>query len=163
MGEGGCHQRREGQYCSFLQGLQLARKADPRFQFAWENVGYGALRHDKRLRKALGEGVVVRACAYGRKSGKTYRLWLSSETAEEFSPILPTARESMCQHCKEGRTGPHEQGYCPPRGSKQKRISEEGQIVTAARQRVPWRLSAHVATAMRRAWDKVHKRMQEQA
>ena len=109
-----------------LQGLQLARKIDPRFQFAWENVGYGALRHDKRLRKALGEGVVVRACAYGRKSGKTYRLWLSSETAEEFSPILPTAKESMCRHCKEGRTGPHEQGYCPPKGSKQKRISEEG-------------------------------------
>ena len=105
----------------------------------------------------------MRACAYGRKSGKTYRLWLSSETAEEFSPILPTARESMCRHCKEGRTGPHEQGYCPPKGSKQKRISEEGQIVTAARQRVPWRLSAHVATAMRRAWDKVHKRMQGQA
>ena len=118
-----------------LQGLQQARQKDPRFQFAWENVGYGALRHHQQLTKVLGKGIVVRGCSYGRKSGKTYRLWLSSETAEEFSPILPTARESTCRQCKAGIKGPHGQGYCPQPGSKQKRISEEGQIVAAARQR----------------------------
>ena len=70
-----------------------------------------------------------------------------------------------CRQCRAGIGGPHEQGYCPPAGSKQKRISEKGQIVAAARQRVPWRLAAHVATTMRRAWGKVDRRLraQEQA
>ena len=101
---------------------------------------------------------MVRGCPYGRKSGKTYRLWLSDDTAKEFQPILPADKRSECRQCRAGIRGPHEQGYCPQPGSKQKRISEEGQIVAAARQRVPWRLAAHVATAMRRAWGKVDAR-----
>ena len=133
----------QGTVQALLQGLTAARQRDPRFQFAWENVGYGALRHHKQMKEALGEGIVVRGCPYGRKSGKTYRLWLSAEAAKEFNPILPTDKESMCQQCKAGIKGPHEQGYCPPPGSSQARISEEGQIVAAARQRVPWRLAAH--------------------
>ena len=59
----------------------------------------------------------------------------------------------------------NEQGYCPRHvrpGSKQRRISEEGRRVAAERQRIPWRLAAHVVTAMRREWGKADAKLKAQ-
>ena len=58
-----------------------------------------------------------------------------------------------------------EQGYCPRHvrpGSKQRRISEEGQMVAAERQRIPRRLAAQVVTAMSREWGKVDAKLKAQ-
>ena len=96
--------------------------------------------------------------AYGRKSGKAYRIWLSPEARKYFDPILPADPDSMCEECKAG-IREHQQGYCPRKGSKQKRISEPGQINKAARQRVPKRLAQHLSKAMRAGWEEVNERL----
>ena len=66
--------------------------------------------------------------------------------------------------CKAG-IAQNEQGHCPRHvrpGSKQRRVSEEGQMVAAERQRIPWRLAAHVVTAMRREWGKADAKRKAQ-
>ena len=56
-----------------------------------------------------------------------------------------------CATCKAGKTV-HEQGYCPKKGSSQKRVQIDGKSVQAARNRVPPDLAAHIGRAMLQAW-----------
>ena len=140
-----------------IEGLQAARAEDPRVQYTWENTD-GSLKDHEAMLEHMGESIKVRSCAYGRKSGKAYRIWLSPEARKYFDPILPADPDSMCEDCKAGRRQ-HQQGYCPQKGSKQKRISEEGQIGEAARQRVPKKLAQHLSKAMRAGWEEVNERL----
>ena len=104
---------------SILEGLSIAKQQDPRFQWAWENVGHGALKLYPTMREQLGEGILVYGCAYGRKSLKSYRVWLSPEAKEEFTPIHPTDKESLCKTCKKAqRVVEHKEGMCPRKGSQ---------------------------------------------
>ena len=144
-----------------LQGIKVARKQDPRFQYAWENVGHGALKGYKKMQDQLGEGTLMYGCAYGNKHMKPYRVWLSPEARKIFRPIHPTDKESLCDRCKKGL--PHEQGMCPKKGSKQKRVSEKGQTVQAARNRVTWRMAAHISMALKQAWELVNAQQGNQS
>ena len=137
-----------------LKGIRAARKQDPRFQYAWENVGYGALRHYPKMQKDLGEGTLVFGCAYGKKNLKPYRVWMSPEARRIFRPIHPTDKASMCETCKKGL--PHVEGMCPKKGSEQKRVREVGQTIQGARNRVPWRMAAHISVALKQAWENVN-------
>ena len=137
-----------------LEGIRQARQQDPRFQYAWENVGYGALRHYPWMKRQLGEGMMVFGCAYGKQNLKPYRVWMSPEAAALFHPVHPTDRESRCERCKQGLA--HERGMCPRKGSKQKRVWEEGQTTEGARNRVPWRIAEHISKAMKQAWEQVN-------
>ena len=140
-----------------IQGLQEARAEDPRVQYTWENTD-GCLKKHEAMVEMMGESIKIMSCAYGRKSGKAYRIWLSPEARKYFDPILPADPDSMCEECKAG-IREHQQGYCPRKGSKQKRISEPGQINKAARQRVPKRLAQHLSKAMRAGWEEVNERL----
>ena len=80
-----------------FRGIAKAREKYPKLQYCIENVGYGALRNEKWITKRFGKGIVVRGCAYGLKSGKTYRLWLSPETADRFTTVDPRSPESCCE------------------------------------------------------------------
>ena len=66
--------------------------------------------------------------------------------------------------CKAG-IAQNKQGHCPRHvrpGSKLRRISGEGQMVAAERQRIPRRLAAQVVTAMSREWGKVDAKLKAQ-
>lgn len=94
--------------------------------------------------------MVVAGCAYGeRQSGKKYRLWMSSETRERFTPVHPASDESQCAWCKNGEQ--HPQGYCPKKGQDKQRVSLEGFTTAAARNRVPPGLAEAVAKAQQQA------------
>ena len=135
-----------------LDAVEGARRARPGIQYCVEQPAYSEMRSHERVKEVLGEGLVVQGCAYGeRRSSKPYRMWLSPETARVFKPILPTDAESQCATCKAGKTV-HEQGYCPKKGSSQKRVKIDGKSVQAARNRVPPDLAAHVGRAMLQAW-----------
>ena len=139
-----------------FRGIAKAREKYPKLQYCIENVGYGALRNEKWITKRFGKGIVVRGCAYGLKSGKTYRLWLSPETVARFTAVDPRSPESCCEPCKRLQRlnhGEHEQAGIPKKGVKRKRISREGESNKAARNMVPTALAEHVGRLMREAWE----------
>ena len=80
--------------------------------------------------------------------------WMSPEARRIFRPIHPTDKASMCETCKKGL--PHVEGMCPKKGSEQKRVREVGQTIQGARNRVPWRMAAHISVALKQAWENVN-------
>ena len=140
-----------------MDAVAMAREADPAVQFACEQPGFSEMRKHHRVVQEWGEGILVQACAYGeRQSGKTYRLWMNEEAAAEFVPIDPAAAGSQCRFCRKGQ--PHPQAYCPKKGQQKTRVSLEGYTTAAARNRVPPGLAEAVATAQKRARDKILER-----
>ena len=88
-----------------------------------------------------------------------YRLWLSEGTMRAFIPVKPTDPASLCEACKAGRL--HDQAHCPKQGDKRKRVHEPGVVGKAARNRVPPPLAAHLARAMKQAWEEADSTMRE--
>ena len=133
-----------------LEAIKKAREEDPTIQYCVENPALSAMANLPEVVETLGEPVTVSACAWGeRKSGKKYLLWLSPETSQRFQPIDPASAESRCEDCKQGRK--HQQAYQPKPGSGQERVHLPGKTVSAARNRVPPHLAAHVGLMMRMA------------
>ena len=136
-----------------VEACLAPRRKDKAVQYCFEQPGQSAIK-DIPAVKRLGKEVVVKACAYGeRKSGKTYRFWLSPETAEKFKPVDPESAQSLCEECKAKPKRPHTQAFCPPKGSSLKRIQLAGMTVAAARNRVPPLLAAHIGRCMKEAWE----------
>lgn len=109
-----------------------------------------------QIKKIAGHNIKkVFGCAYGRKSGKTYKIAMSKETFNLFHPIHPTDKESKCEPCKRLKTTrhrEHEQAACPAREDKRPRITEEGQVGKGAANRVPPALAEHIGRTMLQAW-----------
>lgn len=140
------HQESEEALYSVLDAFKKARKKDPKFQYAMEQPAWSEMRHNHRVRKELGEGIVIAGCAYGeRQSEKKYRLWMSPETEKHFQAIDPRSEQSQCRWCKEGKL--HPQAYCPKPGQDAQRITLAGYTTAAARNRVPPDLAEAVARA----------------
>ena len=138
--------------------LLQRRQTDPTFQFAVENVGTGAMKDDKQVIKAIGRPLIVPACPYGRKSGKTYAIWLTPDAKALFQKrhIHPASKRSRCTSCKASPHLPHhrvkhEQAACPRPGDKRPRIREEGHTPEAAANRVPPPLAQLIGRCLRDA------------
>ena len=114
------------------------------------------MRLHRDMQRELGQGIVVPACPYGRKSGKTYRLWMSEETQRHFTPIAPAGKDSWCEDCKAGRL--HQQAQCPQKGDTRGRIKEKGHTGKSARLRMPPRLAKELAKAMQKGWEDAQSR-----
>ena len=120
-----------------------------------ENVGAGAMKDDKEVKRTLGTPLIVPACPYGRKSGKTYALWTTPEVRRLLKARLihPSSPESWCAQCKANPHLPHhrvrhEETACPRPGDTRKRIREEGQTPQGAANRLPARLAALVGQCL---------------
>lgn len=145
-----------------IDGFLRERAANPRFQYAIENVGTGAMAKadtavGQMMTRKLGKAVTVTGCAYGRKSKKPYALWLSPEARAIFvkERILPSDQRSQCEACKANPPRRHDQVGILPKGNpnNQSRVREEGQTTKGAANRVPPALAEHVARCMKAAWD----------
>ena len=119
------------------------------------------LKNYKKMKAQLGEGTLMYGCAYGKKNMKPCRVWLSPEARKIFRPVHPTYKDSLCERCKKGL--PHEQGVCPKKGSKQKRVSQKGQTVQAARNRATWRMAVHISMSLKQAWEQVNAQQENQS
>jgi hypothetical protein len=107
-------QEAENALYAVLDAFKKAKKKDPKFQYAMEQPAWSEMRHNHRVQKELGVGMVIAGCAYGeRQSEKKYRLWMSPapETEKHFQAIDPRSEQSQCKWCKEGKL--HLQAYCP--------------------------------------------------
>ena len=51
-------------------------------RYCIENVE--SAKMDEEIERRFGRGIVVKACRFGKQSGKTHRLWLSKETEAAF-------------------------------------------------------------------------------
>lgn len=141
-----------------IDTIKTRQRQDPTFQWTMENVGTGAMTTDKQVVKALGTPVIVPACGYGRRSGKTYALWMAPGTRALFlqRQVLPSSAESLCASCKANPHLPHrrvrhEQAACPQKHDNRKRISEPGQTSEGAANRIPPPLAQLVGKCMRDA------------
>ena len=137
-----------------LTMLVQAWEEDSTIQFVPENPGQSEVKALPEM-QALGEGVVIKACAYGEvRSGKEYRVWMTKETMAEFAPILPADPRSECEECKAGRQ--HTQTKITKTGGKvQNRLSREGFTKEAVANRLPPKLAEHLSRAMKAARTKL--------
>ena len=148
---------------AIVNGLKIMNRATPKAQWAIENPERSAMWKIPAIEAMAGSHTKkVHGCAYGRKSGKTYKIAMSKATYDRFQPIHPTDRESLCEPCKRlkrTKHKEHEQAACPAREDPRPRISEEGQVGKGAANRVPPALAEHVGRAMLQAWqEKVYQR-----
>lgn len=141
---------------AIVQGIEAMTALAPASQWAIENPERSAMWKMPQIKHLVGKFTTkVHGCAYGRKSGKTYKIAMSREAHAIFKPIHPTDARSKCEHCKRlGRTKhkEHEQAACPAKEDPRPRISEAGQVGKGAVNRVPPALAEHVGKAMLQAW-----------
>jgi hypothetical protein len=139
-----------------LKMVQELQEEDPSVQLAVENTD-GGLKDVELVKEKLGKGTKVWGCRYGeRKSEKTYRVWLSKETAAEFTPREAQGRESVCQWCRRGEL--HPEAALPQKGDKRGRVSLPGMTGDAAANRVPPALAQEISRAMKTARTKIKQR-----
>ena len=116
-------------------------------QYCVENVQ--AADMGERIEDRFGRGIVVKACRFGKQSGKTHRLWLTKETEAAFLlHYNDPERTPRCQYCDVWPKRKHPQSGLPMKGSGQQREREEGKTPAAARNRTRSELAQAVAETM---------------
>lgn len=116
-------------------------------QYCVENVQ--AADMGAHVEERFGKGIVVKACRFGKQSGKTHRLWLTKEAEGAFlRRYNDPERTPRCQYCDVYPRRKHPQSGLPKKDSGQSREREEGKTAAAARNRTRPELAAAVAETM---------------
>ena len=93
-------------------------------RYCIENVE--SAKMDEEIERRFGRGIVVKACRFGKQSGKTHRLWLSKETEAAFlERYNDPERTPRCPYCDVRPRRKHPQSGLPRKGSGQQREHEK--------------------------------------
>ena len=116
-------------------------------RYCIENVE--SAKMDEEIERRFGRGIVVKACRFGKQSGKTHRLWLSKETEAAFlERYNDPERTPRCPYCDVRPRRKHPQSGLPRKGSGQQREHEKGKTRTAAANRTRPELAEAVAMCL---------------
>ncbi len=116
-------------------------------RYCIENVE--SAKMDEEIERRFGRGIVVKACRFGKQSGKTHRLWLSKETEVAFlERYNDPERTPRCPYCDVRPRRKHPQSGLPRKGSGQEREHEKGKTRTAAANRTRPELAEAVAICL---------------
>ena len=122
-------------------------REDQTRQYCIENVQAADMGAGVEAR--FGRGIVVKACRFGKQSGKTHRLWLTKDAEAAFlRRYNDPERTPRCQYCDVWPRRKHPQSGLPNKGSGQEREREPGKTPAAARNRTRPALAQAVAEVM---------------
>ena len=108
-----------------IEGLQAARAEDPRVQYTWENTD-GSLKDHEAMMEHMGESIKVRSCAYGRKSGKAYRIIMAIHRGEKVLRPNPASRPRLNVRRLQSRETATPAGLLPAKGIEAKEDKRGG-------------------------------------
>ena len=116
-------------------------------QYCVENVETADMGPE--VQERFGPGVVVKACRFGKLSGKTHRLWLTREAETAFlDRYNDPSRTPRCPYCDVRPARRHPQSGLPKKGSGQSREAEQGKTRTAAANRTRPELAAAIGETL---------------